>query len=74
MAEAVKALPQEIQEIIEVHEWDMRTLEGNVRFRELQGKSLPSIALNGVLTYESEIPGQEILINDIRRLWQRDST
>jgi hypothetical protein len=36
MAESVKVLPQDIQEIIEVHEWDMRTREGVQRFRELK--------------------------------------
>jgi hypothetical protein len=53
MAESVKVLPQDIQEIIEVHEWDMRTREGVQRFRELKAKSLPSVALDGDLVYES---------------------
>ena len=46
MAEAVKVLPQEIQDLMEVREWDMRTREGVNRFRELKAKSLPSIALD----------------------------
>ena len=56
MAESVKVLPEEIQELIEVHEWDMRTREGVERFRELKAKSLPSVALDGDLVYESLIP------------------
>ena len=65
MAESVKVLPEEIQSKIEVHEWDMRTREGVQRFRELKAKSLPSVALDGVLLYESLIPMQEELIADI---------
>ena len=67
MAESVKVLPEEIQKIIEVHEWDMRTREGVQRFRELKAKSLPSVALDGELVYESLIPMQEELIADIQR-------
>jgi hypothetical protein len=67
MAESVKVLPQDIQEIIEVHEWDMRTREGVQRFRELKAKSLPSVALDGDLVYEALIPMQEELIDEILR-------
>jgi hypothetical protein len=67
MAESVKVLPEDIQSIIEVHEWDMRTREGVQRFRELKARSLPSVALDGVLMYESLIPMQEELIADIQR-------
>ena len=67
MAESVKVLPEEIQDIIEVHEWDMRTREGVQRFRDLKAKSLPSVALDEDLMYESLIPMQEELIAEIRR-------
>jgi len=70
MAESVKVLPQDIQEIIEVHEWDMRTREGVDRFRELKAKSLPSVALDGDLVYESLIPMQEELIAEIERRYR----
>jgi len=66
MAESVKVLPEEIQGIIEVHEWDMRTREGVQRFKELKAKSLPSVALDGKLVYEALIPMQEDLIAEIR--------
>ncbi|MFZ5632554.1 MAG: hypothetical protein ACOY40_06860 [Bacillota bacterium] len=66
MAESVKALPQDIQDIIEVHEWDMRTREGIKRFMELKARSLPSVALNSELVYEAIIPMQEELIAAIR--------
>ena len=70
MAESVKVLPQGIQDIIEVHEWDMRTREGVQRFRELKAKSLPSVALDGELVYESLIPMQEELIDEISRRYK----
>ena len=67
MAKAVKALPENIQKIVDIYEWDMRTREGVQRFRELKAKSLPSVALNGDLVYESLIPMQEELCNEILR-------
>ena len=70
MAESVKVLPQDIQEIIEVHEWDMRTREGVQRFRELKAKSLPSVALDNDLVYESLIPMQQELIDEILRRYK----
>ncbi len=70
MAESVKVLPDNIQEIIEVQEWDMRTREGVERFRELQAKSLPSVALDGELVYESIIPMQEELIAEIEKRYK----
>jgi hypothetical protein len=70
MAESVKVLPDDIQEIIEVQEWDMRTREGVARFRELKAKSLPSVALDGELVYESLIPMQEELIDEISKRYQ----
>ncbi len=70
MAKAVKALPEDIQKIVDVYEWDMRTREGIQRFRELKAKSLPSIALDGDLVYESLIPMQEELCDEILRRYQ----
>ena len=71
MAESVKVLPEEIQSLIEVSEWDMRTREGVQRFRELKAKSLPSVALDGELVYEALIPMQEELIAEIRLRYQQ---
>ena len=70
MAKSVKDLPDKIKKLLDIREWDMRTLEGNRRFLELKAKSLPSIALDGELMYESQIPGQEELIDEIQRRWQ----
>ena len=66
MAESVKALPEDIQDLIEIYEWDMRTREGVARFKELRAKMLPSVALNGELVFEANIPPQEDLIQAIR--------
>jgi len=70
MAKSVKDLPDETKKMIEIREWDMRTVEGNRRFLELKAKSLPAIALDGELVYESLIPGQEDLTKEIRLRWQ----
>ena len=70
MAESVKVLPEDIQQLIDVHEWDMRTREGVERFRELKAKSLPSVALEGELVWEALIPMQEELIEEIRRRYE----
>ena len=67
MAQSVQELPPEIQGIIEVREWDLRTREGVQRFKELKAKSLPSIALNGELVFEAIIPPQEELIQAIEQ-------
>ena len=74
MAKSVQELPPEIQEYTEVHEWDMRTLEGNSRFLALKGNCLPSIALDEQLVYESFIPSQEELASEITRLWQQKNS
>ena len=46
------------------------TREGVQRFRELKAKSLPSVALDGELVYESLIPMQEEMIDEIRRRYK----
>ena len=67
MAESVKVLPEDIKALSEIQEWDLRTREGIQRFRDLRAKCLPSIAMDGELVYESIIPGQEELCDEIRR-------
>jgi hypothetical protein len=71
MAETVKVLPEDIRAIIDVYEWDMRTREGVQRFRELKAKSLPSVALDGELVWESIIPMQEEIIAKIQDLYRQ---
>jgi uroporphyrinogen decarboxylase len=74
MAESVKVLPEHIQKIIVVRQWDMRTREGVQRFRELKAKSLPSVALDGELIYESLIPMQEELIDEIQKRFKEKNS
>ena len=71
MAESVKVLPQNYQNMIKVSQWDMRTLEGVNRFKEIRAKSLPSIALDDEIVYSSIIPGQEILQEEILKRFQK---
>ncbi len=70
MAQSVQALPDEIQSIMDVREWDLRTREGVARFKELRAKSLPSIALNGELVFEAIIPPQEELIQAVKQAYE----
>ncbi|MBU0463373.1 MAG: hypothetical protein KKD21_06570 [Proteobacteria bacterium] len=57
--------------MIEVSEWDMRTLEGVKRFKEIRAKSLPSIAMENEIVYSSIIPGQEVLQEEILKRFQK---
>ncbi len=72
MAESVRVLPDEIQKMIDVKEWDMRTREGIQRFTSLKARSLPSVALDGDLVYEALIPRQEELCDEIRHRYHAD--
>ena len=62
MLAAVQGLPQEVLDRIEYREWSLRTLEGAARFRELKARSLPSVAIEGKLVFESNIPQEAELI------------
>ena len=70
MAQSVQELPNDIQAIMEVREWDLRTREGVARFKELRAKSLPSISLNGTLVFEALSPPQEELIQAVQRAYE----
>lgn len=74
MAESVKVLPVKIQDMIQVHEWDMRTHEGVHKFKQIKAKSLPSIAMDGEVVYASIIPGQEKLSDEISRRHQEKNS
>ena len=66
MVEAVKVLPKEIQEVIDIRIWNVKQLEGIKRKKELRAKAVPSIALNNEVVFYSGIPQQEELILAIR--------
>ncbi len=63
MMEAIAALPQEIQDVIEYKEWSIKNKEGIGKFIEMKGKVLPTIAIQGDLLFESIIPQYEELID-----------
>ena len=62
MIAAVKALPREIMDRIEYRQWSLRTREGVARLRELGAKSLPALAINGILKFQAEIPPAEDIV------------
>ncbi len=65
MVAAVADLPEEIKDKIDYHEWSLRNREGIEMFKRFHARSLPSIAINGELQFESLIPAQEDLIEAI---------
>ncbi len=67
MVAAVADLPEEIKDKIDYHEWSLRNREGIEMFKKFKARSLPSIAINGELHFESLIPTQEDLINAITK-------
>ncbi len=65
MLAAVADLPKEIKDTIDYHEWSLRNREGIDMFKRFNARSLPSIAINGKLRFESLIPTSEELIQEI---------
>ena len=66
MVQSVKVLPKEIQDVIEVRLWDVKTLEGIKRKKALGARAVPSIAINEEVVFQSGIPQHEELIIAIR--------
>ncbi len=67
MVAAVADLPKEIKDKIDYHEWSLRNREGIEMFKKFNARSLPSIAINGEIQFESLIPPQEDLIQAINQ-------
>lgn len=65
MVEAVKALPREVQEIIELKVWDINVSDGFNRKISLNVMRMPAMAMNGQLVFESSIPAEDELIDAI---------
>lgn len=65
MVAAVADLPKEIKDKIDYHEWSLRNREGIEMFKRFHARSLPSIAIDGELCFESIIPTSEELIEAI---------
>ena len=67
MAETVKALPEEIKEVLDVRIWNVKRLEGIVRKNELGAVGIPCIAIDEEVVFSSMIPPQEELIEAIMK-------
>jgi len=63
MTEAIAALPDDIQQMIEYTEWSIKTKEGIGKFLELKGKVLPTICIQRDLVFPSIIPQYEELVD-----------
>jgi hypothetical protein len=70
MLAAVADLPKEIKDEkdkINYHEWSLSDREGIDMFKKFKARSLPSIAIDGELQFESLIPTEEDLVNAITK-------
>ena len=63
MTEAIAALPEDVQGLIEYKEWSIKNKDGIGKFLELKGKVLPSICIQRDVVFESIIPQYEELID-----------
>jgi hypothetical protein len=63
MMEAIAALPEDIQKMIEYTEWSIKNKEGIGKFLALKGRVLPTICIQDDLVFESKIPQYEELID-----------
>ena len=66
MVESVKVLPEEVQQLMDIHIWNIKELKGIIRKKELRAKVVPAIAINGEVIFQSGIPQHEELIMAIR--------
>jgi len=66
MVDAVKALPQEIKNIIELRLWNVLEAEGMRLKMALNAVRMPTMAMNNRLFFESYIPVEEELIEAIQ--------
>lgn len=71
MVAAVADLPKEMKDKIDYHEWSLRNRDGIEMFKRFRAKSLPSIAINGEIYFESLIPTEENLIQAITQKLDR---
>ena len=65
MMEAIAALPDDVQGMIEYREWSIKTRQGVAKFMELKGKVLPTICIERDLVFPSRIPQYEELIEEM---------
>ena len=66
MVEAVKFLPPEVLDVVELKVWDITIPSGIERKAALNVVRMPTMAINGLLAFESSIPSEEELIEAIK--------
>jgi hypothetical protein len=67
MMESIAALPSDVQNMIEYHEWSIKNKDGIGKFLELKGKVLPTICIERDLVFQSIIPQYEELIDEMAK-------
>lgn len=70
MADAVRSLPDEIIDNVELKIRDVFTMEGLNRKKELNVLVIPSITINNRLAFETLIPDEEELIDVMHEFLQ----
>lgn len=70
MIDAVKALPPNILAELELKIWNVTTIEGFNRKKELKVGRIPSLTINEQLAFESLIPHRKKLLNKIQEFLQ----
>lgn len=73
MIDAVKALPPKIQADLELKIWNVTTIEGFSRKKELKVGRIPSLTINEQLAFESLIPNRKILLSKIHEFLQESA-
>ncbi len=63
MLESISALPDNIKNLIEFKEWNIKTPDGINKFVESGGRVLPTIVISGDIVFESIIPTFEELLD-----------
>ena len=69
MIEVVKALPPKTLEYIDLKVWNITTIEGFNRKKELNAR-IPSLIINERVAFESGIPIRAELLNKIHEILQ----
>lgn len=67
MMEAIAALPEDVQGMIEYREWSIKNKTGIAKFMELKGKVVPTICIERDLVFPCRIPQYEELIEEMAR-------
>jgi hypothetical protein len=56
MVEAVETLPADVQGLLEVHEWSIRTPQGRNARAAFHAQTIPTMCVNGQKCFENHVP------------------